>query len=339
MFPEPRNRPGRRSAFGGHAVRVFALVTACSIHPAHAQSQPPPDHASPSPAPTEPPASAPQDPGLAEQARAARAHFDLGVSYFERQNFEAALSEFQDAYAGLAGHPRQYTLLRNIAQCQERLFRYDLAAEYYRRFLAEGGPSAVDREPVQQALDALTRLLSVLHVRSDVPLAEVWLDSRRIGTAPGDFQVPAGQHVVELRAPGYLPGRQEVVIASHQERQLSVHLEPVPRRLRPAPFAVSVGIASAFFIAGASVGIAAFSADAEIRARLSDPVQHFSYLPAQGEQVHQLAVVADVLAGAGIVFAVTSGVLYIFTDFRAPARRPGSSAWGVSPAGFVWGRF
>ena len=84
-------------------------------------------------------------PEVVEQAKQ---HFRQGVAFAESGNCDGAVVEFEAAYKMI---PRPNALY-NIAQCQERLFRYDLAVQYYERYLREAPPEAEDRAAVSAAL-------------------------------------------------------------------------------------------------------------------------------------------------------------------------------------------
>src|SRR5689334_23133066 len=74
---------------------------------------------------------------------------ERGEALFALGNYDAARSEFQQAYRLLAGHPRRYIVLHNLALCYERMFHYDDALAYYERYLSEGGPAAEDRAQIE----------------------------------------------------------------------------------------------------------------------------------------------------------------------------------------------
>lgn len=102
-----------------------------------------------------------------------------------------------------------------------------------------------------------------LRVRVSSLLAEVWVDGARAGYSvePALF-VPPGQHVVEIRAAGYLPERREISIAAGESQEISATLtrsgshqplkqEPAPpepaSRTAPPPRVLGGGLAPAAF--------------------------------------------------------------------------------------------
>lgn len=149
----------------------------------------------------------------------ARHHFMQAAAFAEAGNCEGAIVEFEASYRMV---PRASSLY-NIAQCHEQLTRYDLAIQYYERYLQEAPADAEDRPSVEAALRTLRNLLGTVHVASNVP-AQVWIDDRLVGDAPGDVLVPAGRHVLELRADQYLPARTEIQVAGREEVEVDLTL-------------------------------------------------------------------------------------------------------------------
>jgi hypothetical protein len=99
----------------------------------------------------------------------ARSHFDRGLALAKASDYEAALREFERAYAVVP----HYSVLYNIAQAQLALGRTAEAGQSFRRYLDEGGsgvepsrraeveaqlaaiePSSRPAEPVQQPVPA-----------------------------------------------------------------------------------------------------------------------------------------------------------------------------------------
>jgi hypothetical protein len=68
--------------------------------------------------------------------------------------------------------------------------------------------------------------------------ARVDVDGRSLGPAPVEVELLAGGHQVEVTAPGFAPGRSELVVAAGQSRNVLVTLE------RPA---AAAGASQAFY--------------------------------------------------------------------------------------------
>jgi len=265
----------------------------------------------------------------------ARRHFEQGRTLFDSGNFDAALPEFERAYELMGDRAERYILLFNLGQCHERLFRYDAALEFYRRYMEEGGPQAQDRAMVDGTIRALEGLLATIRVRSNAPGAEVWVDDRRVGTSPGDLRIPGGRHLVELRAPGFLPSRQEVQIPARTTHELAFALEALHRRqgIHRAYFWSAAGVAVAAGIVGGIFGGLALDARSGVDARLADPVLRYDVSEEDQQDIRRTALTADLFYAGAALFGVGAAVLVFLTDWRrgsveAPSAR---ASLGLGP--------
>ena len=249
------------------------------------------------------------------QYEAAKKYFDRGVKFFEAENYDAALTEFERAYAHLKGHPKRFFVLDNIGQCHERQFRYDKALEYYRRYLKEGGEAAEDRAVVLATIRTLEGLLATLTIQSNVS-AEVWVDDRFMGNAPGDVLVPGGLHVIELRAAGYEAAQKEVNIAARerQTHQFSLNELSQYEGLHPAYFYSGVALTAVSLGAGSYFGLKALSEDQAGHDREEEQGE-FGNDAEDEEHVKQLALTADICFAGAAVFGVGTTLLYFMTDW------------------------
>jgi tetratricopeptide (TPR) repeat protein len=85
----------------------------------------------------------------------ARFHFQAGRSYFEQGRYEESVREWSEAYRLSDRH----VLLINIANAQERLFRFNDAIRSLQRYLQVGGPEAEqNRNTIQSRIAGLQRL-------------------------------------------------------------------------------------------------------------------------------------------------------------------------------------
>jgi tetratricopeptide (TPR) repeat protein len=300
--------------------------------PVIAQQLPEPVPETPTPSATEPsapelappaqtPAQTPAPPAqTSPPERPEHAHARSVVAraeeLFEVGDYSAALAEYSRAYELLEGDPRQASVLNNIAVCHERMFRYDLALTFYERYLNEHASSADDRQEVLSAMQSLREVLGTVQVsasaRADIRIApEVWIDNRHVGTAPLSLQIPAGVHVLELRAKGYEPVRLELRVTARGSEEVRVTLEPLPsyRGLHPAFFFAGAGLTAAALITGSVLGIAALNEHAEGEEQVERG------LIVDGEPAKDLALGADVAFGVGLAFAVGTSVLFFLTNW------------------------
>jgi tetratricopeptide (TPR) repeat protein len=269
----------------------------------------------------------------------ARIHIAQGEGLFARDNFEAALAEYQRVYELLAGNPHRPDVLFNIAQCHERLFRYDAALDAYRRYLQEAPPSAEERATVNGTLRALDALLATIEVRVNTPRAEVWIDDRRAGEAPGRVRLPGGRHLVSVRTAGFLPSQQEVQLAARQSRVLTFAMEPIPqrRRLSTLFFWTSAGLAVASATLGTVFGLNSLSLRSDVDQRLADPTQRWQVSDADRSAIQRAQVTADAFFAGAALFGVGAVIFGVLADWRGPReaapRRQAHLAPGWTPQG------
>jgi hypothetical protein len=199
----------------------------------------------------------------------------------ERRDAEA-LEEFRRAYA-LDPAPRT---LAQIALAEQALGRWvESEAHLLSALQASTDPwIAANRGVLAGGLGNIQGHLGSLEVDADVPGAELWVNSERVGSLPlaKPLRVEAGSLVVEVRAAGYSPARRMTSVEPGGSARESVHLvaiapPPVSHEPSPAPVQTVAPSASAFpptrrtivdpslrgaaivFLASGAVGLAAGS--------------------------------------------------------------------------------
>ena len=239
---------------------------------------------------------------------------------FALGNYEGALSDYNQAYLLLRGHPRRYVVLHNLALCQERLFHYDSALEYYRRYLAEGGPDAEHRQSVEAVLETLGGLLAELIIESSVP-AEIWVDNRRAES--GQLHLPPGRHVVDVRAALHETQRREFQLQPRSSLRWRVVLAPLSDYRGPPPGYAWVGVAltAGTVLAGATLGALTLQArsdglaEADASLRLRTPETEKAQ-----RHVSDLALATDITFSAAALLAVATTVLILVSDWKPDAK-------------------
>ena len=328
------------------AIASWACMSVGATRPASAQE--------PQPAP---PSLKVPAPGAAEAANAehdapltrAREIAAVAEHLFLAEHYAAALAEYSRAYQILDRHPRQYWVLYNLAACNERMFRYDVAAELYEEYLRRAPGTEDDRKEVSAILRTLHSLLATLTVESSVA-GEVWLDDRRLGAAPGTWRVPAGRHLVEVRANHYESQRREVQLEAGRRKVDRFELQRLSVNAGPPPtyFWIATGLTGVAVVVGATAGFEALNAHEQGRRQAA------LYLDTEqdGARTRRWALTSDIGFGAAALFGATATVLYFVTDWQKPgdperrAREPGAPrSLGVAlgtPGGFggsLVGRF
>lgn len=272
-------------------------------------------------------AQAATDPRLSEAER----RFSDAEDLYARGDYTGALAEFQRIYELLEGHERRYFVLYNMGRCQEQLFRYGEALDSYHRYLREGGEGTELAGTVRQKIVELEARLATVTIQTNVPSAEVWIDNRHVGTAPGDVRVDAGQRVIELRARGHAPGRRALQIAARTHQTISIELDRVSAGVSPVFFVTGAALTAVAAGIGIGFGSAALAEQGGINARLAsgDESERFQVTQAQIDNVEQLALFADVFFGAALVLGVASVVLVFVTDWAGEA--PSAAAVSFAP--------
>lgn len=255
----------------------------------------------------------------AQRAEAAAA-LERGNAQFRRNNYEAALTEFLRVYEIAERRPNSFVYLFNIARCYERLFRYDQAIEYYQRYLDRAPQDDRDRAQASATVTALDGLLGTLEVQSNVPDAQVWVDDRQVSDRVRTVRVAGGVHVVELRARGYAPSRQQVQLPARTTQSISFRMERlnVRRGLHPAFFVSVASLGGATALTAAIVGPQVLAARAEVDALRMSPATMNTVGQDQKDRIRTLAVVTDVMLGVSIASAIGATLLGVATEWRRP---------------------
>lgn len=274
-----------------------------------------------------PPSEEPQDPEAARAAEA-RQRFMQGLSLARAGDCRGALAELDASYQ-LVQRPNT---LFNMAQCQEQLFRYDLAVRDYERFLLVAPPDDTDRPTVEAQLRSLRNLLGTIHVTltaapgSTLPAnthAEVWLDDRIVGEAPGDVLVPGGTYAIEVRARGFLPARREVQVTARHAAGVEVSLEQAQQTIEqhidqhvtverpPLPTAI-FWTGAALTVVTLGVGIGSGISAVTSRSQL---MQMDRRLPRNTDSIRDAALLADIMFITSGVLLTTTIICAFLTDW------------------------
>ncbi len=166
-----------------------------------------------------------------DKAQQAAEHFALADQAEKRQDWEAAILEYKQAYA-LKPHP---SVLYNIARDYERLEEWAEAAEYYQRYL-DDSKDASDRDKVTAKIETLrakaeasrpppTAGTGRLEVFANVDGADVKLDGAKIGVTPFDGDVASGTHQLVLSLHGYRTAPRQVIVQSGGTETVRERLE------------------------------------------------------------------------------------------------------------------
>jgi hypothetical protein len=175
------------------------------------------------PAPSPPASPAPPS----AEAEAGKLHFQQGVALYNDGNYSGALAEFEASYKA---HPSP-SVLYNVGLTLKALFRYTEAIAMLERVLNEDTKLSSERRvAINQVIGEMRALLADVTIKVAPDGASVRLDGRTIGTAPLPVQaIAAGNHVLEVNADGYQPGRRELMIVAGQPTTVDIKLAVISK--------------------------------------------------------------------------------------------------------------
>jgi hypothetical protein len=160
------------------------------------------------------------------QLTAAREHFARGYALAESGNAEAAIGEFEQAYAA---SPKP-SVLYNLGQAYAAAGRSSEAVDALERFLKLSG-SSVDEARARQ-VEALIRYhaqrVGKLTIELSPPESLLYVDGRALGKGSRTLSLNAGSHSLTATAPGFEPVSVPVAIAPGESKPLALRLAALP---------------------------------------------------------------------------------------------------------------
>lgn len=263
----------------------------------------------------------------------ARKHFNQGLKLYKDGDFDAALVQFERAYAVKPN----YKVLYNIAQSYFELHQYVEARDALRRYLKEGeGSIEADRRAAAEGdLVDLERRIAHVLLQVNVDGATVYIDGKKVGVTPlaGRVDVSEGQRTVSVESPDRGSKQRVVRLAGGEEQTVEVQFES-QAAAAPASTAGSAatepqqraeqGLGAGFWATG--IGALALGAGAGVTGFLALRAQddHKAALGRFGATQNDLddsrdkaktfALTTDILAGGAIVCAGVATVLLVTHD-------------------------
>jgi hypothetical protein len=158
----------------------------------------------------------------------AREHYERGLSLVEQRSFDAALAEFDLAYA----KSPHFAVLYNIGLCQVALGRPLPAVDALSRYLSEGGAEvpAERRAQVEVQIAELEARFAELSVTADRPGTTIVVDGREIGQTPLEkpVRLPAGPHEVSATIDGVPTASRRIELGERERRTIDFAFAPAP---------------------------------------------------------------------------------------------------------------
>ncbi len=193
-----------------------------------------------------------QSEGDAEGRARARSEFDRGVELYRLEQWQPALTAFQEAYR-LRPHP---TVRVNMANCYDRLGRPMEAIFHFERYLSEMGRTAPapQRREVEASLTRLRRNVGELVLQISPDGAVVRIDDAEERRAPilEPVRLVAGSHSVAIRLDGYEATTRTVTVEGGASATVTVILERARPRVAAAEPPTTTAAPSASAASGAS---------------------------------------------------------------------------------------
>lgn len=267
-----------------------------------------------------------------------RQRAEQGEALFDAGNYDSALTEFETAYGLLSDLPEAYVLLFNVAQCHERMFRYDAALATYHRYLEAGGPDAQDAATVRATITALESLVGTLRVQTNTA-ADLWLDDRLIGQTGTDISVPGGPHALEVRATGYASERRQIQVTTRSRLDIDVTLHETNEfhGFDQGYFWASLVATVVVGAVGAGFGARALTVrgTADGQLQRADSLIYMDALTSERSEIQTDTLIADVMFGVCGAFALTTLILAFVTDWGGSNEPTVTVAIGPSEAGIA----
>lgn len=284
----------------------------------------------------------------------ARKHFSQGLKLYKDGDFDAALIQFERAYAVKPN----FKVLYNIAQCHFELHQYVAARDKLTQYLKEGGESIEIERRAQVESDVLDLQHRIAHLKLSVNVdgAIVYVDGKKVGVTPLTtvLDVNEGQRTIAVETPDRGSKQRVVQLGGGDQQTVSIefdasssaapssaaHDEPTRTTAHEAP-----GLGASFWVTG--IGALALGAGAGVTGYLAlqaqhdheDDVQRFGAttgdLDRSRDRAKTFALTTDILAGSALVCAGIATVILITHDSG-----PEQVGLGVGPGSVaVRGRF
>jgi hypothetical protein len=154
----------------------------------------------------------------------AKAAFELGTALYKQGKYAEAVLKFQETYA-LKPHP---TVMYNIGRCRERLEEIPRALTAYREYLRIA-PDASDASAVTAAIERIEKRFSekgvqLFQVTANPENAKIEVDGTYLGTSPAAIQLPAGNHRLVVKLPGYETETKSFVVTATRSIEMNIVL-------------------------------------------------------------------------------------------------------------------
>ena len=283
----------------------------------------------------------------ANDVEQARKHFSQGLKLYRDSDFDAALVQFDRAYA----IKPNFKVLYNIAQCYFELHQYVEARDTLTRYLkdGEGLLDAERKTAVETDLGELQHRIAHVTLSVNATGATVYVDGKKAGTTPlgAALDVNEGQRTISVETTDRGTKQRIVRVAGGEEQAVSLDFATPsatpsaaatsPDRA-PGPRTAGTGLGAGFWVTGGFALALGVGAGATGFLALKARDDHDKDLQRFGVTANQLddsrhkaktfALTTDILAGGAIVCASIATVLLVTHDSGGGAE---TVSLGVGP--------
>jgi len=154
----------------------------------------------------------------------AREHFARGYALAQNGDPNAAIIEFEQAYAA-SPNP---SVLYNLGLAYAAAGRSSEAVETLKRYLAQSGASNDDARTrqIEALISYHSERVGKLAIQVTPPAATLSVDGRALGSGSQTVALNPGAHGLMVTAPGFEPLSVPVSIVTGQLKSLDLHLAP-----------------------------------------------------------------------------------------------------------------
>jgi hypothetical protein len=247
----------------------------------------------------------PVGPAAADESRdAARAHYARGLELAGQQGYEAALQEFNEAYA----ISPQFAVLYNIGLAEVALGHPMEGIDTLSEYLQEGQDAVphARRQQVKALTTLLASRLAELSIATDRSEARVTIDGRELGPTPlaKPVRLGPGTHRIAIASEGAPTAIRIVTLAEGEHQTLELQL-PAPSA-KAAAAAARVAVAEAVAAAAAATRAAAA---AEAAARVATAASLSPEERAKSQTSTRAASIAAARAASAAAAAAAAEVM------------------------------
>lgn len=166
------------------------------------------------------------DPNADKKAEA-RTHFDLGLSHLDREEWQAALAEFQLArqlFPTKGTTKNTAIAMRKVGRYAESLELFETLIRDYKADLSPAERALADREIAE-----LRASVGTIEIRNAPEGASVTIDAVDYGKTPlaGPLRLSAGGHTIRVVKDGFLPFETRVDLVGRQAAVVTAQLAPL----------------------------------------------------------------------------------------------------------------